>query len=114
MEVSEAGEVVGEPLMLEGAWLEQWMPDGEHFLGGFSGAGTRWTSVWLHSLDPDVPPVPVTADFRENIWYYILSPDGRHITFESEIPRGSSIWGVDLDLGDAFRQALEGGGHTGG
>jgi Tol biopolymer transport system component len=111
VEVSEAGEVVGEPLMIEGAWLEQWMPDGEHFLGGFSGAGTRWTTVWLHSLDSEVPPVPVTADFRENIWYYILSPDGRHIAIESEIPRGSSIWGVDLDLGDAFRQALEGGGH---
>ena len=114
VEVSEAGEVVGEPLTLEGAWLEQWMPDGEHFLGNFSGAGTGWTSeVWLHSLDPDVPPVPVTPDHQESIWYFILSPDGRHIAVESETPRGSSVWRVDLNLGDAFRQALRGGGPEG-
>jgi Tol biopolymer transport system component len=98
VEVSNAGEVVGEPLMLQGGGVGQWMPDSQHFLGGGNWGGEdQWgAGVWLVSLDPDVPPVPVTADFHESIWYFILSPDGRYITFESETPRGSSIWGVDI------------------
>jgi Tol biopolymer transport system component len=98
VEVSEAGEVVGEPLMLEGGGIGQWMPDSKHFLGdGNWGGEDQWgAGVWLISMEPDVPPVPVSADFHESIWYFILSPDGRYIAFESETPRGSSIWGVDI------------------
>jgi Tol biopolymer transport system component len=98
VEVSDDGEVVGEPLMLEGGSTGQWMPDSRHFLaGGNWGGEDAWgAGVWLVSLDPDVPPVPVSADFKESIWYFKLSPDGRYIAFESETPRGSSIWRVDL------------------
>ncbi|MBT8397562.1 MAG: hypothetical protein HKO65_10400 [Gemmatimonadetes bacterium] len=102
VEVSEAGEVVGEPLMLEGGSTGQWMPDSRHFLGsGNWGGEDQWgAGVWLISLDPDVPPVPVSEDLQESIWYFRLSPDGRFITFESEMPRGSSIWRVEI--GDVF------------
>lgn len=98
VEVNEAGEVVGEPLMLEGGDIGQWMPDSQHFLGGGNWGGEdQWgAGVWLISLDPDETPVPVSADLNESIWYFRLSPDGRYITFESEVPRGSSIWRVDL------------------
>ena len=103
MEVGDGGEVVGEPLMLEGGGIGQWMPDSRHFLGGGNWGGEdQWgAGVWLVSLDPDVPPVPVSADLKESIWYFKLSPDGRYIAFESEMPRGSSIWRVDL--GDILR-----------
>jgi len=98
VEVSDAGEVVGDPLMLEGGSTGQWMPDSRHFLGGGNWGGEdAWgAGVWLVSLDTDVPPVQVTADFPESIWYFILSPDGQFITFESEMAGGSSIWRVDL------------------
>ncbi|MFH1766288.1 MAG: hypothetical protein ABIF09_19060 [Gemmatimonadota bacterium] len=104
VEVGDTGEVVGEPLMLEGGEIGQWMPDSHRFLGGGNwGGDDLWgAGVWLISLDPDVPPVLVSADVHESIWYFRLSPDGRYITFESEIPRGSSIWRVDIGniLGD--------------
>jgi Tol biopolymer transport system component len=102
VEVSETGEVVGEPLMLEGGEIGQWMPDSQHFLGGGNWSGEdRWgAGVWLISLDPDEEPILVSAGLQESIWYFRLSPDGRYITFEGEVPRGSSVWRVDL--GDIF------------
>ena len=98
VEVSEAGEVIGEPLMLEGGGIGQWMPDSRHFLGSGNWSGEdQWgAGVWLVSLDPDQPPVPVSGDLDESIWYFRLSPDGRYITWEGEMPRGSSVWRVDL------------------
>jgi len=98
VEVNDAGEVVGDPLMLEGGSTGQWMPDSRHFLaGGNWGGEDLWgAGVWLVSLDPDVPPVQVSADFPESIWYFKLSPDGRYIAIESETLGGSSIWRVDL------------------
>jgi hypothetical protein len=98
VEVGDDGEVVGEPLMLEGGRIGQWMPDSQHFLGGGNWSGEdRWgASVWLVSLDPAENPVLVSAGLQESIWYFRLSPDGRYITFEGEIPRGSSVWRVDL------------------
>jgi Tol biopolymer transport system component len=103
VEVDEAGELVGEPgtLHVESGpdWLGgiQWMPDGEHFLalGGQATSGGQ-SDVWLVSLDPGRPAVNLTGDFDQPIWWYYLSPDGRYITFDSEIPRGSSVWQVDL------------------
>jgi len=98
VEVNDAGDVVGDPLMLEGGSTGQWMPDSRHFLadGNWGGEDIWGAGVWLVSLDPDVPPVPVSADFQESIWYFKLSPDGRYIAIESETPGGSSIWRVDL------------------
>jgi dipeptidyl aminopeptidase/acylaminoacyl peptidase len=103
VEIDESGELVGEPRIVsaEGGpdWLfgVQWMPDGQHFLalGGQEESGVD-RDVWLLSLDPETPPVKLTSDLQEPIWYYRLSPDGRYITFDSEMPRGSSVWRVDL------------------
>jgi Tol biopolymer transport system component len=100
-EVREDGELVGDPrpFSLEGGptwWWDDiaWLPDGRHFLViGGKGDGP---GVWLVSLDPDTPPVEVTSEVEGSVWSYVLSPDGRHIAIESEIPRGSSIWRVQL------------------
>jgi Tol biopolymer transport system component len=105
VELDAEGELVGEPRVLPmgfapDGWIGlQWMPDGQHFLvvGGVS------RGVWLFSLDPNTPPVEVTADIDAPVWYYRLSPDGGYIAIESEIPRGSSVWKVDL--GDVLREA---------
>ena len=102
LEVTEAGDLEGEPriLPMDGGpdhWIGlQWMPDGEHFLVVGGKVDDPTMRVWLISLDPHTPPVDVTADLDANVWYYYLSPDGRYIAIESEIPRGSSIWGVNL------------------
>jgi Tol biopolymer transport system component len=102
VEISDSGEVVGEPhtLPMGGGpdWLFgiSWMPDGEHFLAVGGMIGSEGQDVWLVSLEPDTPPVNLTDDVQGQVWYFHLSPDGRYIAFESEIPRGTSIWRVDL------------------
>jgi Tol biopolymer transport system component len=109
VEVGNTGEVVGEPLMLEGGGIGQWMPDSQHFLGGGNWSGEdQWgAGVWLVSLDPNEEPVLVSAGLQESIWYFRLSPDGQYITFEGEVPRGSSVWRVDL--GDTISREDQGG-----
>ncbi len=108
VEVTEAGELAGEPrfLPLDGGpsfWYNlSWLPDGQHFLilGGLDDASLQ-SEVWLVSTDPETPPTMVTGDDLEGtIWTFSLSPDGRYIAPESEISRGSSVWRVDL--GDAL------------
>lgn len=102
LRVTEAGDLDGEPrtLPMDGgpdSWIGlQWMPDGEHFLVVGEKNDDTTSRVWLISLDLGTPPVDVTADLDANVWYYYLSPDGRYIAIESEIPRGGSIWRVDL------------------
>lgn len=114
VEVSESGELVGEPRILsmdggpDGGWIGlQWMPDSEHFLVVGEEIGGAKMGVWLISLDPNTPPLELTADLHSNVWYYYLSPDGRYIAIESEIPRGSSVWRVDL--GDILGGSGSGG-----
>ena len=102
VEISESGDVVGEPRLLpmDGGprfwWSLQWLPDGEHFLIVGVDEGVVDTDVWLVSTDSTVPPVAVTADLQESVWNFFLSPDGRYIALESDMPRGASIWRVDL------------------
>ena len=104
VEVTEAGELAGEPrfLSLDGGptwWYNlAWLPDGQHFLilGGLDDASLH-SEVWLVSTDPETPPVPVTGDDLEGtIWTFSLSPDGRYFAPEAEISRGSSVWRVQL------------------
>jgi Tol biopolymer transport system component len=105
VEIDEEGGLVGDPRILpvggaSDGWIGlQWMPDGQSFLV----VGGTPMGVWLISLDPNTPPVEVTADLDANVWYSWLSPDGRYIAIESEIPRGSSVWKVDL--GDVLQEA---------
>jgi hypothetical protein len=102
VEVSESGDLVGEPRLLpmDGGprfwWSLQWLPNGEHFLVVGLDQGVVDTDVWLVSTDPAVPPVATTEDLQESVWNFFLSPDGRHIALESDMPRGPSIWRVDL------------------
>ena len=103
VEVTEAGELGGEPrfLSLDGGpswwWNLAWLPDGKHFLVVGGGEGPLESDVWLVSTDPETPPVMVTGDDVEGaVRSFVLSPDGRFIAIESEIPRGSSVWRVDL------------------
>jgi len=111
VEVTEAGELTGEPrfLSLDGGpswWYNlAWLPDGQHFLilGGLDDASLH-SEVWLVSTDPETPPVAVTGDDLDGtIWSFSLSPDGRYFAPESEISRGSSVWRVEL--GDSLREA---------
>ncbi|MBT8397561.1 MAG: PD40 domain-containing protein, partial [Gemmatimonadetes bacterium] len=103
VEFSETGEMMSEPrlLALDGGpkwwWSLQWMPDGEHFLvNGMGAEAVSDTQVWLVSVDPVTPPVALTADMKESVWDFTLSPDGRFIAIESQIPGGSSVWRIDL------------------
>jgi len=42
------------------------------------------------------PPFNLTRDDPSVMWDYSLSPDGRYVAYPAEIPRGSSIWRIDL------------------
>ena len=53
-------------------------------------------AIWLVSLREGDPPVNLTRDESSKMWNYSLSPDGKYIAYPAEIPRGSSIWRVDL------------------
>ena len=54
------------------------------------------TDIWLISLREGDRPVNLTRDDPSTMWDYSLSPDGRYIAYPAEIPRGSSIWRIDL------------------
>jgi Tol biopolymer transport system component len=102
--VTPEGRRVGEPraLNLTGGpkwwWDMRWLPDGSGFTVLGQGAeGMVDTEVWLVSLDPETPPLALTKDEQGTIWRYALSPDGRHIAYSIEVPRGSSLWCVDLE-----------------
>ncbi|NJD10835.1 MAG: hypothetical protein FIB01_10545 [Gemmatimonadetes bacterium] len=62
---------------------------------GTGGEGSE-ADIWLLSLREGDPPVNLTRDDPSNMVDYSLSPDGRHIAYSAEIPRGSSIWRIDL------------------
>jgi len=83
----EAGLVVG--------WDIKWLPDSRAVtVLGMSGQGSP--GVWLVSLREGDSPVNLTRDDPSMMWSYSLSPDGRYIAYPAEVPRGSSIWRIDL------------------
>ena len=105
IEVSPDGEVVGEPRILEAGantwWTQRWLPDDRGVL--LVGATTAMDGdVWLVSVHNDDPPVALTRDEIYPMWDYALSPDGRQIAYSIEIPRGGSIWRVDIS--EAFER----------
>jgi hypothetical protein len=102
--VSPAGELVGGPRHvgepMGSYWNNVWLPDSRGILA--NGADGN---VWLMPVDPAQSPVALTADDPNDLWNFVLSPDGRHIAYGSRTSRGSSLWLVDLS------EALEVGGN---
>ncbi|NIN71440.1 MAG: hypothetical protein GTO46_05825 [Gemmatimonadetes bacterium] len=103
VEVSEDGERVGEPTVLDLEpgpswwWGLQWLADSSGFLVvGMGSESAVDTDIWLVSLNPADDPVRLTADDPGNVWGFALSPDGRHIAYSSDVVLGSSFWRVDL------------------
>ena len=102
--VTVAPRVLDSGTPLSG-WGIQWLPNDEAFtVFGLTGTGIQ-RHVFLVSLREGERPVAVTRDDPSVGWTYELSPDGRYVAYPAEIPRGSSIWRVDL--GDV----LEGGAN---
>lgn len=102
--------VTAAPRVLEAGpqagWNVQWLPDDRAFtVFGMTGQAMQ-TEVFLVSLRAGERPVAVTRDDPSTRWGYSLSPDGRYVAYPAEIPRGSSIW--RLDLGDVLAQAIRG------
>lgn len=105
LEIDSAGEVIGEPILLDGpegfwSWSPRWLPDGQGLLvQGEDG------NIWRISSQPGGRPVEVTEALPSNneVWDFRVSPDGRFIAYARGIFRGSSIWRVDL--GDALTGA---------
>ncbi|MCK5447299.1 MAG: PD40 domain-containing protein [Gemmatimonadetes bacterium] len=98
--LNEAGAVVSPPRFLDTqigvGWGIRWLPDSEGLTVFAQSLPSYRTDVWLFSLREGEPPVALTKDETTEFWYYSLSPDGRHIAYPAAVPRGSSIWMVDL------------------
>jgi Tol biopolymer transport system component len=80
---------------LNTGWGIRWLPDSRAVtVLGMTGGST--TDIWLISLRDGDRPVNLTRDDPSEMWDYSLSPDGKYIAYPAEIPRGSSIWRIDL------------------
>jgi Tol biopolymer transport system component len=101
--VSPTGELVGGPRHVgqpSGSyWNNVWLPDSR----GIVASGLD-LNVWLMPVDPDQSPVTLTGDDPNEVYSFVLAPDGRHIAYSSRRVRGSSLWLVDLS------EALQAGG----
>jgi len=95
------GEVAAEPRYLDTeigvGWGIRWLPDSQGLTIFAQSLPTYRTDVWKFSLRDGKPPVALTKDETTEFWYYSLSPDGRYIAYPAAVPRGSSIWLVDLE-----------------
>jgi Tol biopolymer transport system component len=93
--VTVAPRVLDSGTPLSG-WGIQWLPNDEALtVFGLTGTGIQ-RHVFLVSLREGERPVAITRDDPLVGWAYELSPDGRYVAYPAEIPRGSSIWRVDL------------------
>jgi Tol biopolymer transport system component len=96
LEVSASGAPIGDLRYVSDAslswWNLRWLPDGSGVLAA------RWddAKAWLLPLDPNDSPVCLTPDEPRFVSGFVLSPDGTHIVYPQRLPRGSSIWLVDL------------------
>ena len=81
-------------------WGIRWLPDSRALTIFAQTLPDYGTDVWLFPIRNGGEPVAITRDETSDFWLYQLSPDGRYIAYPGEIPRGSSIWMVDL--GDAL------------
>jgi Tol biopolymer transport system component len=73
----------------------KWLPDSRAVTVFGQGETTR-NDIWLISLREGDQPANLTREDSSTMWDYSLSPDGRYIAYPAEIPRGSSIWRIDL------------------
>lgn len=93
--VSASGELVGGPRHvgepMGSYWSNVWLPDSRGIVA--NGADLN---VWLMPVDSGQSSVALTADDPNEVWDFVLSPDGRHIAYSSLTSRGSSLWVVDL------------------
>jgi dipeptidyl aminopeptidase/acylaminoacyl peptidase len=74
----------------------KWLPDSRAVTVYMMSASGSEADIWLVSLREGDPPVNLTRDDRSMMWDYSVSPDGRYIEYPAEIPRGSSLWRIDL------------------
>jgi Tol biopolymer transport system component len=98
--VGPDGALTAAPRVLESGaqfgWQIEWLPD-DHAVTVFGMTGQAFqTHVFLVSLREGERPIALTQDDPSTRWGYELSPDGRYVAYPAEIPRGSSIWRVDL------------------
>jgi Tol biopolymer transport system component len=98
--IGSDGALTEPPRVLEAGpqfgWQIEWLPDDRAFtVFGMTGLGNE-THVFLVSLREGERPVSLTRDDPAIRWGYSLSPDGRYVAYPAEIPRGSSLWRVDL------------------
>ena len=95
-EVSPSGEPIGDLRYVSEPslswWNLRWLPDSR----GVLAAGWDDHNVWFFPVDPGERPVCLTQDNPKEVDEFVLSPDGRHIVYPSRVPRGSSVWMVDL------------------
>lgn len=105
-------DVAGQPgparplAMVQGTdcWDLRWASDAALLLtcdghGGPAG-GTR-TDVYLRPLDAARAAEPLTADARELVDDYFMSPDGRRLYQVTIVPAGSAIWTADLRVAES-------------
>lgn len=105
--VDSNGALATPPRVLESGaqfgWHIEWLPDDRALtVFGMTGQANQ-THVLLVSLREGERPVALTRDDPSTRWGYSLSPDGRYVAYPAEIPRGSSIW--RLDLGNVLQPA---------
>ncbi|MGB5526236.1 MAG: hypothetical protein WBO43_02770 [Gemmatimonadota bacterium] len=98
--VDEAGNVTSPPRQLDTeigvGWGIRWLPDSQGLTIFAQSLPSFRTDVWLFSMREGESPVALTSDETTEFWYYSLSPDGRYIAYPAAVPRGSSIWMVEL------------------
>jgi Tol biopolymer transport system component len=98
--VSSVGQPSAPPRLVETGlrygWDLAWLPDSRAVTVVGNGGPRNETDVWLISLREGDPPVNLTRDDPSEMEEYSLSPDGRYIAYPAMIPRGSSIWRIDL------------------
>jgi Tol biopolymer transport system component len=73
----------------------KWLPDSRAVTVWGMNQGYK-TGIWLVSLREGELPINLTRDDPSSMYSYSLSPDGRYIAYPAEIPRGSSLWRIDL------------------
>jgi Tol biopolymer transport system component len=112
LRVSASGELIGDFTFVGPRriawWNLRWLPDSQGLLAVGLDA-----NVWLFPVDPDASPVCLTQDDPNRAWLFVLSPDGGHIVYSSQMPRGSSIWRVDLGNINALEVSTDGAARGG-
>lgn len=73
-----------------------WMPDGSGFTAIAQMPDQPSSDIVLFRLDDPRRPVVLTMGDDHATWGHVLSPDGQFVAYQSEIPRGGSVWLLDV------------------